>query len=161
MNQTSKTEKKYSLEEKRIILHQLNEERIKNQSKKENAHALLSKYHSREKSDILEKLDQKRRRNQEKNRLHKCTFGNKKIYILENREFYKILDLGRDYYIKIEDCHNHSYRPELITLYHQGFDGLKKTKVLVKFKTDTDKIYISEDALRVYFKESSLEETQS
>ncbi len=161
MNCTDKVEKRYSLEEKRIILNQLNEERIRNQNKKENAHMLLSKYHPKEKSDILEKLDKKRRRNQEKKRLHKCTFGNKKIYTLENREFYKILDLGRDYYIKIEDCQNHSYRPELITLYHQGFDGLKKTKVLVKFRTDTDKIYISEDALRVYFKASSLEEIES
>lgn len=114
-------------------------------------------YSPKEKSDILEKLDNERREKQEKNELHKNMYGNKKVYTLENRDFYKIMGLGRDYFIRIEDCHNHASRPEVFTLYHRGFDGLKKTKALIKFKNDSDKIFISEDTLRIYFKASSLE----
>ncbi len=146
----------YTEDEKSSILNKLNAERKKHQEEeKEEKH---SEYTEDEKSNIFEKLDGKRRKKQDKDRIHKYKYGNKKVYNLENKEFYKILGLGREFFIKTKDCHNHDSSPEMLTLYHHGFDGLRKIEALVNFKDDSDKIYISEDKLRVYFKASSLEE---
>ncbi len=139
----------YTTEEKKLILERLNEERLE----RRNAEAVDPK----EQMDMAEKLDRERKKyNREE--FQKSRFGDKKVYILENREFYKILGIGREYHIKVEDCKNISpSSPEILTLFHRGFDGLRKLDMLIQFKDYSEKIFISEDVLRVYFKQASLE----
>ncbi len=154
----------YTEDEKNNILNKLNAERKKKQEEEEEKEEEKKEeekhfeYTEDEKNNIFEELDDKRRKKQDKDKIHKYKYGNKKVYNLENREFYKIIGLGREFFIKTEDCHNHDSRPETLSLYHHGFDGLRKTEALVNFKDSSDKIFISEDKLRVYFKASSLEE---
>ena len=140
----------YTTEEKKLILERLNEERLK-RSKTEAVDP-------KEKRGIPEKLERERQEMQERKEFQKSRFGDKKVYILENREFYKILGMGREYYIKVEDCKNISpSSPEILTLFHRGFDGLRKLDMLIQFKDYSEKIFISEDVLRVYFKQAFLE----
>ncbi len=154
MVETIKIENIYSPDEKKMILKKLNDERLERQHEEEFYLKSGSKYDPKRKQDILEKLDAKRRKKQNK----RYKFKNKKIYSLENRDFYKLLGLGRDYYIKVEDCQDYSDYSEVHTIYRRGFDGLQKDYVLVEFRSDSDKIFISEDTLRVYFKPVSIED---
>ncbi|MEA3490690.1 MAG: hypothetical protein U9R27_02185 [Campylobacterota bacterium] len=154
MIETIKIENDYSPEEKKMILKKLSQERLERQRQKELQTMRGSKYDPEKKQKILEELDAKRRKKQKK----RYKFKNKKIHTLENRDFYKLLGLGRDYYIKVEDCANYSDHAEVLTIYHRGFDGLKKDYVLVEFRSDSDKIFISEDTLRIYFKPVSIED---
>jgi hypothetical protein len=65
--------------------------------------------------------------------------------------------MSREYYIDIEDIQKISSRPSIISLYYRVFGELKKKDFLIKIQKYSDKFYISDDILRVYFKTYSLE----
>jgi hypothetical protein len=117
-------------------------------------------YSQKEKNEILQKLDDQRRQRQKNDAKHLEKYGNRVVYELENSEFFKVLGMGRDYFIRVDDFLHKDPRPEMVTLYYRGFDALRQMKVLVKFEGDTNKIFISEDPLRVYFKPTMLEELE-
>jgi hypothetical protein len=66
--------------------------------------------------------------------------------------------MEREYYIEIDACKKLSSRPTILPLYYRTFDELKKKDVLVKTEVYSDKIFISYNAIRVYFKAYTLEE---
>ena len=66
--------------------------------------------------------------------------------------------MNRTYYVNVEDSKRFSSRPQIFSIYYQGFDGLKKKDVLIQIKDYSDRIFLSEDVLRVYYKQASLED---
>ena len=149
----NKIEKKetYTIEEKKAIMEMLNKERkqkdqtrLKKQEK--------TKLNIKDKKQILNKLTRERRDAQLFEQMEKKRVENKKIYIFHNKEFYKITNLERDYYFKVEDYEKLSHRPRIITIYHDFLGELKKKDVLIQIRRYSDKIFVSDDLIKVYYK---------
>ena len=148
----------YSDEEKKIILERLDAERKARQEEERDKINQDTKLSLSEKEKILQKLDEERRLTQKYKELQKRRLRNKKVYHIENRVLYKFLDMDRSYYIQIKDCELLSSRPMILPLFYRGFDGLKKKEVLIQVRDYSEKIFISDDVIRVYFKQYALEE---
>ena len=146
----------YSDEEKKIIMDRLDEERRIHQ---EAIKGLDNKdiYTENEKNKILNKLNEHRLSTQKREELRKRRIENKEIYTFGIKKFYKFLNMEREYFIEISDCNKFSRRPAIISLYYRTFNELKKKDVLIKTEVYSDKIFISYNAIRVYFKGYSLE----
>lgn len=142
----------YSDEEKKIILERLDAERKARQKEKEQDSQLSDK------DMILQKIDEERRISQKYKELQKRRLREKKVYRIENRKLYKFLDMDRSYYIQVKDCELLSSRPIILPLFYRGFDGLKKREVLMQVRDYSEKIFISDDVIRVYFKQYALED---
>lgn len=149
-----KSQEIYSEEEKKLILERLDAER---RARRNDTSKNVELTHD-EKEKILEKINEERRIAQKYKELQKRRLRNKKAYHLENKDLYRFLDMDRSYYIQIEDSKKLSSRPQIITLYYQGFDGLRKKDVLMQVKDYSEKIFISDDLIKVYFKQYALED---
>ncbi len=144
----------YSNEEKQFILDRLNNERLKQQIKDKEK---TSSYSMEEKESILEKLNAQRLEKQKiKEMKHKRLYAKRK-YTFINTEYYKILGMRRAYFIEVDFCKAYSGRTMIATIYYQYFSELKKKDVLIRTDIDSESLFISFDAIRLYFKPYSLE----
>jgi len=110
-----------------------------------------------EKKNILNHLNEQRLSRQENEEIQKKRFENKKIYTIQNKQYYKIIDMNRAYYLDVESCKNISYAQSIVLLYTYTFATMTARKGLAKIDKATKRILISNDALRVYFKPYTLE----
>ncbi len=110
-----------------------------------------------EKKNILNQLNEERLLRQKNEEKQKKRFENKKIYKIQNKEYYKINDIKRVYYLEVESCKNISYSQSTILLYTYMFATMTARKGLAKIDKATERILISNDALRVYFKPFTFE----
>ena len=146
----------YSDEEKKYIMEQLNAKRL-SENKEENLSKQYKKYTPEEKDNILNELNDKRLERQLYEEIEKRRIYNKKLYTFDMREFYKFLHMDREYFIELKDLDLLSNRPQILTLYFRTFGEIKKRDFLIKTEVYSDRIFISNDVLRVYFKGYSLE----
>ncbi len=144
----------YSNEEKNFILERLNNDRLVDQLSSEKS---TKKYSNKEKNDILDELNEERRKVQKREEMKKKRLNNKQIYKFGTKEYYKFVGMKREFYIETGFCEKFSGKPTIVTLYYLTFNELKKKDVLIRVEANSDKIYISYDAIRVYFKPYSLE----
>ncbi len=148
----------YSAEEKQFIMDRLNEERLVHQKAEESLSSRSKPYSQEEKQKILTKLNEKRLSTQKREEIVKSRTEKKEKYHFGTKEFYKLSKMEREYFIRIEDCTKLSSRPDIVSLYYRSVDELKKKDVLIKTEIYSNKFFISYDAIRVYFKEYSLED---
>jgi len=151
----------YSNEEKKIIMDRLDEERRIHQEAIKGLDGRKAVYNENEKEKILKQLNAERLSKQKREEINKIRTSNKELYKFGKKKLYKFLHMEREYYIETSDCDKLSRRPAIITLYYRAFDELKKKDVLMKTELYSDKFFISYDAIRVYFKEYSLEDKRS
>jgi len=147
----------YTAEEKIIIMDRLDEERRIHQEAVKGLDGKKASYNEAEKAKILSKLNEERISTQNRLKIKKRRIENKEVYKFGVKEFYKFLHMEREYFIEISDCEKFSRRPAIISLYYRTFDELKKKDFLIKTEIYSDKIFISYDAIRVYFRGYSLE----
>ena len=148
----------YSDEEKKRILDRLNDERLIHQNAVEALEGKKKFYSEEEKQKILNKLNEKRLSSQKREEIEKKRIHKKKIYKFGNKEFYKFMNMEREYYIETKDCDKFSTRAAIFTLYYLSLTELKKKDVLIKTEIYSKDIFISYDVIRVYFKGYSLED---
>ena len=148
----------FTAEEKKKILEQLDAQRRAREKAKQEKKQWGLNLAPSEKEKILKRIDEERRITQKYKELQRKRLKNKKVYHLENRVLYKFLDMNRAYYIQVEDCKKLSSRPRILPLFYRGFDGLKQKDALMMVRDYSDKIFISDDVVRVYYKMYTLEE---
>ncbi len=148
----------YNDEEKKFILKKLNDERLRQQKLNEASSNVTKQYSQEDKNDILNKLNDERLRAQKNEDMKKKRVENKEIYKFGKKEYYKFVNMEREYYLEKESCGKFSSHPSIVTLYYKVFGEMKRKDVLLKVETHTDKIFISYDAIRVYFKPYAFEE---
>jgi hypothetical protein len=146
----------YSDEEKKYILETLNTERLLRQ-KSERKSKTYDEYTKAEKLDILKELNEKRLDEQRFDVIKKRRTAKKQIYQFGIKKFYKFNHMSREYFIDIDDIKKVSSRPVVMTLYYRIFGELKKKDFLMKIEIYSEKFFISDDILRVYFKGYDLE----
>jgi len=147
----------YTAEEKQIIIDNLNEERRINQKIVADLSNSAKHYSKSDKNKILNKLNQQRLSREKREAIKKKRTYNKEIYTFGDNSFYKLIQMEKEYYIRIEDCEQLTSQPNIISLYYKIFDALKKKDVLMKVEAYSDKFFISYDVIRVYFKPFALE----
>ena len=152
-----KSKETYSEEEKRAIIEMLNQKR-KGKEQKSNKSLPKIDFSHIDKSKILQKLNRERKEKELFDKMAKQRIANKKIYSFHNKLFYKIKNLERDYYLKCEDYQKLRSRPRIITIYHEFLGEMKKKDVLIQIRRYSDKIYISDDLIKVYYKSCHLED---
>jgi len=143
-----KQKETYSAEEKKAIMDMLNQKRKEKE---------LSKS-KEEKSKILQKLNRERKEKELFEKMEKQRTHNKKIYTFHNIKFYKIKNLEREYYLKVEDYNKLTTRPKIITIYYEFLGELKKKDILIQIRRYSDKLFISDDMIKVYYKSCYLED---
>jgi len=143
-----KSKATYSAEEKQAIMDMLNKERKEREENKKKQ-ASLKKL---DKQKIFDSLNRQRRDEQLFEQMDKQRIANKKIYTIHNKKFYKIKNLERDYFFKVDDYEKLSSRPRIITIYHDFLGELKKKDVLIQIRRYSDKIFVSDDLIKVYYK---------
>ncbi len=114
-------------------------------------------YSEREKNKILNDLNETRLSEQKKDELKKKRTYNKKIYKIASKQCYKFMHMERKYYITVDDCDRLTSKPRMTTLYYKTFDEVKTKKYLIKTEVYSDKFFITEDPIRVYYKAYVLE----
>jgi hypothetical protein len=152
-----KSKDTYSEEEKKAIMQMLNRER---KEKENNQNKPIKKIDLNylDKSKILQKLNRERKEQELFEKMAKQRVENKKIYSFHNKLFYKIKNLERDYYLKCEDYRKLTSRPKIMTIYHEFLGELKKKDVLIQIRRYSDKIFISDDLIKVYYKSCYFED---
>ncbi len=148
----------YSDEEKEFILKRLNDERLQQQKPKDVSLTVTKLYSKEDKDDILKKLNEERLRIQKREEMKRKRIENKEIYKFGQKEYYKFVNMEREYYLEKESFKNFSSRPSIVTLYYRTFGEMKRKDVLLKIESYSEKIFISYNAIRVYFKSYSLED---
>ena len=146
----------YTEEEKNYIMNLLNAQRLDEQKTKDE-NDISGGYSSKKKNDILRDINDKRLEKQLYKEIEERRLDSKKIYHFDVREFSKFLHMDREYYIELKDIKKLATRPQILTLYHRTFGEMKKKDFLIKTEVYSDKIFISSDVLRVYFKGYALE----
>lgn len=148
----------YTAEEKKMIMDRLDEERRIHQKAEEELSNKKKDYTEDEKQRILQKLNEKRLTTQRREEIKKARTHKKQTYKFGTKEFYKLKQMEREYYIEIADIKKLSSRPSIIPLYYRTFEELNKKEVLIKTEIYSEKIFISYNPIRVYFKGYSLED---
>jgi hypothetical protein len=148
----------YTEEEKALILERLNRERLERQKFQQKRAKYKHGYTEEEKHRILQELNAKRIREKHYREMERIRFLNKKRYTFGNKTFYKLLEMEREYFLDVKLCENFSSQPIIVPLYYRTFGEMKQKEVLLKIEPHSDKIFISKDAVRVYFKAFSLQE---
>ena len=146
----------YSDEEKKYILNTLNAERLLRQ-KTQRKSKTYDEYSKADKKDILKELDEQRLDAQRLDVIEKRRIDKKQKYKFGAKEFYKFSNMSREYYIDISAIEKLSSRPVIMSLYYKIFGELKKKDFLIKTEIYSDRFFISDDILRVYFKGYPLE----
>jgi hypothetical protein len=150
----------YTDAEKKIIMERLDKERRIDQQAKKGLDGKKAFYTQSEKEAILQKLNEQRLSKQKREEIEKRRTDNKKIYTFGSKNFYKFVQMEREYYIQIEDCKKLTTRATIVPLYYKTFDALQKKDVLIKVEIYSDKFFISYDAIRVYYKSYALEDAK-
>ena len=148
----------YTIEEKKTIIDRLDEERRIHQKAEEDLNTEIKNYNENEKKKLLQNLNEKRLTTQKREKIEKARTENKKIYKFGSKEFYKFKQMEREYYTEISDIKKISSRAAIIPLYYHTFEELNKKEVLIKTEIYSEKIFISYNPIRVYFKGYSLED---
>lgn len=146
----------YTEAEKKYIMQRLNDQRKKEKQEKCKKRR-YRRYSEEEKQNILRDLNDKRLEKQLYEEIAQRRVLHKKIYQFDIREFYKFTQMDREYFIETKDVERLSNRPQILTLYHRTFGEMKKRDFLMKTVVYSDKIFISADMLRVYFRGYTLE----
>ena len=146
----------YSSKEKKIIMDMLNSDRRIKQEEKVKSNR-YNEYTTKDKLDILDELNERRLSAKLYDEIKKRRIYKKKKYDLSGKKFYKFVHMEREYYLDINDYRKISSRPTILTLYYKVFGELKKKDFLIKIEIYSDKIFISDDILRIYFKGYTLE----
>jgi len=150
----------FTAEEKQLILDRIDKERRVTQKAFKGLDGKSATYDEDEKHTILTKLNEKRLSTQKRVDIKKSRLHNKEVYTFHGKKFYKFLQMEREYYVLIEDCDIFSLRPAVISLYYRTFEEFKKKDVLIKTEVYSEKIFISYDVIRVYFKGYALEDSR-
>lgn len=119
-------------------------------------HTNFMKISSKKKREIWDKLNEKRVLFQKKELLETKFLSNKKIYLLFGKEYYKLVGENKHFYIRKEDF-NTLLTQSIIEIYQYYFSGMRSKKVRIKIDTVSNKIFVSEDILRIYFKVYTIE----
>ena len=78
---------------------------------------------------------------------------NKKLYSIYGKKFYKLLGDNVDSYVLEDSLKEIPSTQFQIQLYTYSFAGMKKKdRALIKINKTNNKIFVSQDRLRVYFK---------
>jgi hypothetical protein len=125
--------------------------------KSERRSKTYDKYTKADKQDILKELNEKRLDAQRFDVIKKRRIAKKQKYQFGIKEFYKFNHMSREYFIDINDVKKISSRPVIMSLYYKIFGELKKKDFLIKVEIYSEKFFISDDILRVYFKGYALE----
>jgi len=147
----------YTESEKKYIMQRLDEQRKREKQQEKCKKSRYTRYSKEEKQNILRKLNDERLEKQLYEEIEERRVSHKKIYRFDIREFYKFTHMDREYFIETKDVKKLSTRPQILTMYHRTFGEMKKRDFLMKIAVYSDKIFISDDMLRVYFKGYSLE----
>jgi hypothetical protein len=148
----------YTQEEKQFILDKLNEERREREKFQKKFAKHKKNFTEEEKHHILQELNEKRIKEEHHKRMKRIRFRNKEKYTFGNKTYYKLKDMEREYFLEVDICKNFTSRPSIVPLYYRTFGEMKKRDVLLKIELHSDKIFISKDAIRVYFKPFALQE---
>jgi len=151
----------FTEEEKQFILDRLNRERLERQKFQELVKSYKKQYTDEDKDRILKELNDKRIRDEHNKEMKRIRFLNKEIYKFGNKTFFKLKDMEREYFLEVKTCKNFTSRPCIVPLYYRTFGEMKKRDVLLKIELHSDKIFISKDAIRVYFKPFALEDAHT
>ena len=147
----------FTEEEKKLIMARLNEERLLKQ--REEAHSDEKKvYTEEEKKKILNTINQNRLSEQRIEEIKKKRTHHKAIYKFGTKEYYKLTNMKREYYLEINDCKKITRSPKIVPIYYRTLDVLQKKDVLIKIEVYSEKFFISPDPIRVYFKAYALED---
>ena len=147
----------YSDSEKKLIMDKLNQTRVSKQKSKDILDSHES-YSEEEKKSIKDNLNEKRLNEQRRAEIKDSRTFNKKKYTIFGTEFYKFIDMDREYYIPIVDCEKFSAKPDIMTLHYKVASEFKKKDVLIKIDMYSDKILVSHETSHIYFKPHSLED---
>lgn len=147
----------YTPDEKKYIMERLDAERRVKQKKNSIAQNYTA-YTDEEKTNILNELNERRLEEQIYKEIKKQRTFKKKIHIFNMQKFYKLQNMDREYFIRIEDMEQLLTRPQILTLYYRVFGELKKKDFLMKVMSHSNRVYVSTDMLRVYFKAYQLED---
>ena len=104
-----------------------------------------------EKNKIWNKLNEERLFRQKNKEIEKQRLANKKIYTIDNKKYYKLMGMRNDYYLQIKSLKNLSTSKLIVELYRYTFSGLKAQSGLIKLDKTANKIFISDDTLRVVY----------
>ncbi|PHS32842.1 MAG: hypothetical protein COA92_05710 [Sulfurovum sp.] len=110
-----------------------------------------------DKKKIWNQLNEERRLRQQNKEMEKNRFANKKIYTIDNKKYYKVIGMSNSYYLQVNSLNYLRASQVNIQLCQYTFNGMKSKKGLLKIDKVTNKIFISEDTVRVYFKSCALE----
>lgn len=150
----------YTEEEKKLIMARLNEQRLQQQRAQESLSVPKSAYTEEEKKKILNSLNEKRLSDQRIEEIKKKRTFKKEIYKFGTKEYYKLLNMKREYYLDIKDCQKIRRTPKIMPIYYRSLDVLQKKDVLIKTEIYSEKFFISLDPIRVYFKAHALEDAR-
>ena len=148
----------YTEEEKKLIMARLNEERLMQQREAETLSDQKKVYTEEEKKKILNTINQNRLSEQRIEEIKKKRTHHKTIYKFGTKEYYKFINMKREYYLEINDCKKITSRPRILPIYYRTIDVLQKKDVLIKSEVYSEKFFISLDPIRVYFKAHALED---
>ena len=107
-----------------------------------------------EKNKTWNKLYEEKLLRQKNREIDKKRLANKKIYVIDNKKYYKLIGMRNDYYLQANSLKNLSTSKCVIELYRYSFSGLKTQRGLIKLDKATNEILISDDTLRVVYFES-------
>ncbi len=110
-----------------------------------------------DKKKIWNQLNEERRLRQKNKEMGKSRFFNKRIYAIDNKKYYKVIGMSNNYYLSVDSLNYLATSQFVIQLCQYTFNGMKAQRGLIKIDKATNKIFISEDTLRVYFKSCALE----
>ena len=148
----------YTEEEKQIVLENLNKERLIHQNAMKGLDNKKANYTEEEKKRILAKLNEERIAKKQAEENRKKRTHNKEKYTIGAKEYYKFLNMKREYFIEVSECEKITTRGAVIPLYYRNFSGLQKQNMLIKIEPFMDKFYISEDLIRIYYRTYVLED---
>ena len=126
------------------------------QNKRKNIYksALVSLY---EKKKIWDKLNKERLQRQKEKELEKERLANKKIYAIYGKKYYKLVGDNGDFYVLEDTLKDIPSSQFVIQVNRYSFSGMRTSRALLKIDKVTNKIFLSEDTLRVYFKPYTIE----
>jgi len=107
-----------------------------------------------EKNKTWNKLNEERLLHQKNREIDKERLANKKMYVIDNKKYCKLIGMRNDYYLQANSLKNLSTSKGVIELYRYSFSGLKTQRGLIKLDKTTNEILISDDTLRVVYFES-------
>jgi len=169
-----KSQETYTDDQKKEIMRHLNEQRLARQKEKQaqkqadqeaqtipldaDTPTPRKAYDKNEKREIMRRLNEQRLSQQHYRDIKKRRTENKKIYTFSGKEYYKFKNLEREYYILIEDFKKISGRPSIVSFFYKTLSNeFKKKDILAQIKVYSDKVFVSNDVIRIKFQECYLE----